>query len=452
MTQTCTNGDVAKKVSANDASIEDDNGPGESAKDASIEDDNGPGESAKDASIEDDNGPGESDLVIRDGFPALRIPGTKWKPMVDGVEPIPRQKFWVGEDVISFHPDHLESLREDCETVFTARDKPDGKAYSEGQTFFLPAYMKPRCALEVLVKEIFQKHVAHLEEGTFNPKTSGANWWTLVMDDDEEETASPSEKKEEDEEEGEEDEVGLHFDADYELEEQNSNFYLHPRVATVTYISDYGAPTFVLSQKSPPMDDLKKTTLEKGIDKAWLSHPKIGKHIAFDGRLLHGCPALYFPSRSRNRSEGEPQSKRQKIDKKRYTLLVNIWLNHWQLDAALLDDEVCSKLKTPWIGTGGNLKGDNSYTPPFVWNKHIDLGKSAEIQTHKLAPSKVDPAGEDEIALCNHFVTVKYNPTMAECHHASAQAPTMELELEKGALTLHVGKELPSDDEAEGED
>ena len=31
-----------------------------------------------------DNGPGETDLIIRDGFPALRIPGTKWKPMVDG--------------------------------------------------------------------------------------------------------------------------------------------------------------------------------------------------------------------------------------------------------------------------------------------------------------------------------------------------------------------------------
>jgi hypothetical protein len=458
MTQTSTNEDVAKEAPPKDAPIEDEDVVKKAPpKDAPIDDEDVEKKvSAKDAPIEDedddDDGPGESDLVIRDGFPALRIPGTKWKPMVDGVEPIPQQKFWVGEDVISFHPDHLESLREDCETVFTARDKPDGKAYSEGQTFFLPAHMKPRCALEVLVKEIFEKHTSHLEEGTFYSKTSGAEWWTLVMDEDE--TASSPEKKEEDEEEGEEDEVGLHFDADYELEEQNPNLLLHPRVATVTYISDYGAPTFVISQKSPPMDDLKKTTLEKGIDKAWLSHPKIGKHIAFDGRLLHGAPAMYFPSRNRP-SEGEPQAKRQKIekvDKKRYTLLVNIWLNHWQSDAALLDDEVCSKLKTPWEDTGANLKGDDSYTPPFVWNKDIDLGKAAEIQTHKLAPSKVDPAGEDEIALCNHFVTVKYNPTMAECHHASAQAPTMELELEEGALTLHVGKELPSDDEAEGED
>jgi hypothetical protein len=129
MTKTCTNGDDTKKAPAKDAAIEDDNGP--EGSDLVIRDGLPAAKkaSAKDASIEDDNGPGESDLVIRDGFPALRIPGTKWKPMIDGVEPIPRQQFWVGEDVISFHPDHLESLREDCETVFTARDKPDGKAY-----------------------------------------------------------------------------------------------------------------------------------------------------------------------------------------------------------------------------------------------------------------------------------------------------------------------------------
>lgn len=399
----------------------------------------------KGESNDTDDGPSETDLIIRDGFPALRIPGTKWKPMVDGKEPIPRHEFWANEDVLSFHSDHLQSLREDCETVFTARDKPDGQAYSAGQTFFLPAKMKPRCALEALVKQIFEKHVAHLESGTYSPEHSGAEWWTLVMDGDNEDAKAVGEGDEDDEDE--EDEVGLHFDADYELEEQASNMLLHPRLATVTYISDYGAPTLVLSQKSPPIDDIKKKTLEKGISKAWLSHPKLGKHIAFDGRLLHGAPALYFPSQKH--SDGEPQAKRQKIEKKRYTLLVNIWLNHWVLDASLLDDDVCSKLTTPWEDRETNLKGDDTYTPPFVWNK-VDLGKPASIAKHTLQLSTADPAGEDEIALCNHNVTVKYNPTMAECHYASALANTVELELKEKALTLHVGEELPdaSDDEA----
>ena len=80
--------------------------------------------------------------------------------------------------------------------------------------------------------------------------------------------------------------MGLHFDADYELEEQTGNIMLHPRVATITYLSDYGAPTLILDQKSPPMDDMKKTTLETGISKAWLSHPKLGKRTIFDGRYV----------------------------------------------------------------------------------------------------------------------------------------------------------------------
>lgn len=270
-------------------------------------------------------GPGkEGDLIIRDGFPALYIPEAKnsissdgkikepqsFRPMVNGKEPLPRHGFWSSEDVIQFDNDqgYLKMLREDCETVFTARDKPDGAAYSAGQTFFIPANMKPRCALEALAMKIFHEHTKDLEPGTFNPAVSGANWWTLIMDDDIEESnaaattpaASASsaisepagakttgldggDEDEEDDEEGD-DEVGLHFDADYELEEQTGNILLHPRVATVTYLSDHGAPTMVFEQKSPPMDDLKKSTLEKGISKAWLSHPKIGKHTAFDGR------------------------------------------------------------------------------------------------------------------------------------------------------------------------
>jgi len=274
-----------------------------------------------DDTIEMNRGPGkEGDLIIRDGFPALYIPKQKntskvddkienlpsFQPMVNGKDPIPQHDFWSADDVIQFddNQDSLKLLREDCKTVFTARDKTDGAAYSAGQTFFIPANMKPRCALEALALRIFKEHTKELEPGTFNPAQSGANWWTLVLDDDVEETnatvsipapatlsttSGPEEAKSEgiDGEETDEesdDEVGLHFDADYELEEQTGNLLLHPRVATVTYLSDHGAPTLVLKQKSPPMDDLKKSTLEHGINKAWLSHPKLGKHTAFDGR------------------------------------------------------------------------------------------------------------------------------------------------------------------------
>jgi hypothetical protein len=400
---------------------------------------------SKEESAENDDGPSATDLVIRDGFPALRIPGTNWKPKIDGEDPIPRHAFWSMENAISFDSSLLPTLLEDCETVFTARDKPDGAAYSAGQTYFLPANMAPRCALEALAQSIFFKHTEHLEEGSYNPEQSGANWWTLVLDvdDDCKDNGDDAADAPGD------DEVGLHFDADYELEEQTTNLLLHPRVATVTYLSNYGAPTLILDQKSPPMDDVKKETLEKGIQRGWLSHPRLGKHTSFDGRLLHGAPGLYFPSQKYKEEEADevPVSKRAKIEKKRYTLLVNVWLNHWVMDAGLLDDEVCAKLKTPWQVPDSVKKSDSDFTPPFRWNDGVDFSKApTSLKSVKLSPAidgKGEPAGEDELALCNHTVTIKYNATMEECHQASAAGSTVELSLDTDTITLHVGEELP---------
>ena len=409
-----------------------------------------------------------TDLVFRDGFPALWVPGTR-KPLVDGNEPIPRHSFWSSQTVIEFHPKHLDDILNDCEIVFTSRDRNDGEAYSTGQTFFFPATMKPRCALEALVLTIFEKHVQHVDKGMYNLKQSGAEWWTLVLDGDDDSSKANNGDDDGEGDEDEEDEVGLHFDADYELEDQAANLLLHPRIATVTYLSDFGAPTLVLDQRSPPMDDVKKTSLEKEISKAWLSHPVLGKHTAFDGRLLHGAPALFFPSMQKNKvkninlekQDGEPPSKRQKtIPHKRVTLLVNIWLNHWVLDAALLDDEVVAKLKTPWQNQleGSNLKksGDDednnaldSFVPPFAWNEEVDMAQPTVTEKIRLEESKVDPAGEDDIALCNHNVTVKYNPTMEECHRASSLGKSVEIELGPGALSLHVGDELPDDSDGD---
>ncbi len=174
-------------------------------------------------------------------------------------------------------------------------------------------------------------------------------------------------------------------------------------------------------------------------------------------RFLHGAPALYFPpiknTAAVDDETKEPAAKRQKVvrDTMRYTLLVNIWLNHWVMDAGLLDDDVCASLKTSWEDAGSNLKGDEEYKPPFTWNKEIDLTKAPDVHKATLAPSTVDPAGEDEIALCNHNVTVKYNPLMEECHSASLTGPTVEITLENGAISLDVGEELQDDDDEEGE-
>ena len=70
---------------------------------------------------------------------------------------------------------------------------------------------------------MFQLHTRDVPVSAFDPKYSGAEWWTQVLDD-------PGE-----------DEIGAHWDKDYGTEADDVN--VHPHVGTVTYLSDVGAPT-----------------------------------------------------------------------------------------------------------------------------------------------------------------------------------------------------------------
>ena len=111
----------------------------------------------------------------------------------------------------------------------------------------------------------------------------------------------------------------------------------------------------ILDKRSPPPSDHEKTSLNGSINKAWLSHPCFGKHVAFDGRFLHGAPGEYFPSVNKI-DVAEPKTKKPRVDKnsthilrgKRVTFLVNIWLNHCPLEPEPLESDLVEKLTTPW--------------------------------------------------------------------------------------------------------
>jgi hypothetical protein len=122
-----------------------------------------------------------------------------------------------------------KDLQDDMKLAMTARSVDESAAaqYSSGETFFLPALMKPRCGLEKLAADVFKFHSSLCPN--FNPETSGAEWWTQVI-----ETSS---------------DIGAHWDKDYELEEQ-VGVNCCPHVATVTYFSDVGGPTVVLEHVS----------------------------------------------------------------------------------------------------------------------------------------------------------------------------------------------------------
>lgn len=400
------------------------------------------------------------DFVIRDGFPALQR--ASGEPLIEGDEAIPRHSFWAHETALSFKS--LPQLHADCETVFSVRTKEeDHQAYSTGITYFLPCQMKPRCALEELVQDIFKKHTSALELRSFRPEQSGSEWWTLVLDNDDDESKEKSHNGTEEGEgegEGEDeeevgDEVGMHFDADYGLEDQAPDLLLHPRIASVTYLSDTGAPTVILDKRSPPPDDTEKIKLSGGVDKAWISHPKVGKHICFDGRLLHGAPATFFPAKDQkpasatNDTDDAPPAKRQKTvqaelapKNKRYTLLVNIWLNHCPLDAEPLEEDVVEKLLSPWS------KADGSAEAAFTWSENFEPSTRESESCSKVAlkVSNQDPAGEEEVAICSRIVTIKYSATMEELHAASRISSLVELDLGKDVLTIEVGEKIHEDE------
>ena len=399
--------------------------------------------------------PKSNDFVIRDGFPALR--NEKGEPQIDGVDPLPRAPFLSYTSALKSLDDACHaSLLDDCAMVFSARTKSDAAAYSAGCTYFAPAAMKPRCALEALALSIFQQHTKDLPKGCFLPEQSGAEWWTLVLNAD-----PPKDAQDEtDDDDEDHDEVGMHFDADYGLEDQAPGLMLHPRIATITYLSNVGAPTLVLNRRSSHPSKVEELGGE--IRRGWLSGPRLGKHVAFDGRLLHGAPATFFPGLDPAvHSLEEPPNKKQKLahetksaaaspaagitplhkptESQRVTFLVNIWLNHCPMDAELLDDDIIDQLKT---------------TPGTEWGLSIDTPD--DLEKKSLGVYERDPAGEEETVICGRVVTLFYNEKMDRqhelSHSVSKERKSYELDFTPGSLRLDVGGQAPENEEDEDED
>ena len=254
------------------------------------------------------------------------------------------------------------------------------------------------------------------------------------------------------------------------IKEQLPNYMLHPRVATITYLSDTGVPTLVMDKCSPPPSDPEKKSLDGSINKAWLSHPRFGKHVAFDGRFLHGGPGRYFPSvATRSEDSSPPKTKKRKVEGgddvapggKRVTFMVNIWLNHCPIESEPLEDDVLDQLTTPWEDAPEhdddkrNLKAGEGCAPPFHWNVN-DIARtdalSAAASLARASAGAGGPAGAEEVVLCNRRVDLAFGASMDAFHHVSrlaAEEGSLPLEMEEGVLTLTVGDAVSSDEEEE---
>ena len=177
------------------------------------------------------------------------------------------------------------------------------------------------CDLEMIALQFFRCHVKafNMEVTEF----SGAEWWVQVKQksQDDSENYNP---------------VDLHYDKD---EAMASKFGLgfFPSLSTVTYLTSnaFANPTVIFPQT---YHDSQGTKMSQVI----ISRSEKGKHIVFDGRLLHGAPRLnLFPTL---------ETSSHASDDIRVTFLVNIWLHGKPLDAktlsiserqCLLNDRLC---------------------------------------------------------------------------------------------------------------
>lgn len=148
------------------------------------------------------------------------------------------------------------------------------------------------CELEQLALDIFQRHASirpHLEN------LVGAEWWVQVKDLSSDNNAA----------------VDLHYDKDENLAQAFGLGYF-PILSTVTYLTENSYPTLVFPHcHDEPEDEQMESLL--------VSHPRRGKHLAFDGRLLHGAPACQGMCQNTS-NDAEEHSTGIRV-----TFLVNLW-------------------------------------------------------------------------------------------------------------------------------
>jgi hypothetical protein len=251
------------------------------------------------------------------------------------------------------------------------------------RTFWVPAQgMKPRCHLEQMAHDIFHHHVP--EGYDYDPETSGAEWWAQIrpspektgrysMHDDQPDELSTTG-------------ISFHWDKDEDLRLlTGGTTYIHPHISTVTYLTDIGAPTLVTNHR---VHSLTGEWISPDRVEGFVSWPRTGKHMSFDGRFLHAAPAdlmepglwekqLRLPPRSPC-EEGTTKQQENALKRRhrRVTFLVNIWLNYKPFDIKPFPSSMIDKMS----GTNG------TETNTFAFRNDMGVKMTEDIQVSQSDP------------------------------------------------------------------
>lgn len=258
-------------------------------------------------------------------------------------------------------------------------------------TFWVSQLDTPRCHFEDFAKRIGYHHV-FTQYGN-NPffqnmlSITGYEWWIQVKPSPSQEEPSAS-----DDLKLERGNVGvdLHYDKD---EEMASSFEIgiFPTISTVTYLTeslDYCHPTVVYSCTA----DLP---VGAPIMESFITLPEIGKHVAFDGKLLHGAPAELLPFaitnlQSKASSASSSSSAAATGNNYRITFLVNVWVGHRPSAVQQLPSELVSRLNEIYEVNSVNSVVNNAFSNVSLSQRN----KRCEIIRVKEQDAQRDDLGE----------------------------------------------------------
>lgn len=182
--------------------------------------------------------------------------------------------------------------------------------------------------------------------------------------------------------------IEFHHDVDEYLCDEHDQ-HVHPATSTVTYLSDVGAPTLILQSLQGAHGPLSEGAI---------SWPRARKHIAFDGRLLHGAVPFEALAASDDGASALPapgtadpgDSDSAAAPSVRTTFLVNVWLDRRPHGVEELPASLAARLTastTTAAGDGG------AAAPPF----RLDAAPPPPlVRIRRAAPSGVSASARDD--------------------------------------------------------
>lgn len=219
--------------------------------------------------------------------------------------------------------------------------------------------------------DVFHHHVP--ENYQFDPDASGAEWWVQIRPSPAAGRYTMHDQPQQDDDMAKKG-ISFHWDKDEDLRLlAGGSLYVHPYLSTVTYFTNLGAPTMTVNCRIDTFTG--EWMLPEQNQESFVSWPKQGKHLSFDGQFLHAAPSNLMENgvferqcmihdaeikASDDSKEMERQRKVLGRRRRRVTFLVNIWLNYRPFNVEPFPDTMIDKLTkvdgSKWSGMFNNTR------------------------------------------------------------------------------------------------